>query len=143
MSEPMVLRISNPHRYDTLFGVSAYWGSLPDGASLIVAFAGVSKGGGGKIDQDLARLFPPTIGVGCGSSVPIGQIHRLKPDGNRRSDLPEILVPARGSVYAAVLIEMPAKLSPGPPPQFDLVQAEAGRVAGGCTFQIRGVPQTG
>lgn len=138
MNEPMVLRVSNPHLYDTRFRVRVHWGSLPRGVSLVVGLAGVPKGRG-RLNRKVSRLLPSAVDTGCGTRVQIdpSRIYRLAPAKNRLTDLPEILVPAGGSVFAVVRIQAPAKLPPGPAPQFDIVQLEANRVAGGCTVQLR------
>jgi len=138
MTDPVVLQLHNRHRTAALFRVRAHWGSLPDGIELLIGIAGLPAAKQ-PADPAAAELFPTVLDAGCGRRVALdpSNIHRLKPDAQRRSDLPEILIPAAQPLFAAIRIVTPAKLPPGPWPQFDVVQLEHGRVVGGCTIQIR------
>ena len=137
MSDSIVIGLHNRYRYATLFRMRVHWGSLPDGVVLVIGLAGLPKGTG-RVDRAAAKLLPATIDGGCGRQVALDPTHiyRPMPDKDRCSDLPEILIPAAQSVFAAIRIQTPATLPPGPPPQFDVMQLEDGRVIGGCTIQI-------
>jgi hypothetical protein len=139
MNEPIVLRIHNPHRHDTLFRILVYWGGLPDDVPLVVGLAGLSPGKT-QADPEAARLFPAEIDAGCGHKVKVepSHVYRLSPDKERHCKLPEILIPAQRAAFAVIGVGTMKKQPSGPQPQFDIVQMEGQRVVGGCTIQIRG-----
>jgi hypothetical protein len=142
MSEPIVLEIHNRHRYDTLFRVRAHWGSLPEGSALTIALLGLPAGKGPPADPAAAALFPPTIEAGDGRQVTLDptRVHRLAPDKDRQSDLPEFPIKGGQSVFAAIRVQTPPTLPRGRA-KFNLVQLESDRVIGGCTIEVR-APQS-
>ena len=141
MNEPVVLRIHNPHQHEALFRVVVHWGGLPEGARLVVGLVGEARTmaqaeGAGATPS----VLPPEIDVGCGRKVKIApsRVYRLAPDKQRRSELPELLIAAGQTAFAAIHVGAIAKLPPGPEPRFDVVQMEGARVVGGCTVRVRG-----
>ncbi len=138
MNEPVVLRIHNPHLHEALFRVVVHWGGLPEGAQLVVGLMGEAR----TVVQAVGAtppVLPPEIDVGCGRKVKTdpSRIYRLAPDKQRRSALPEVLIAAGQTAFAAIHVGAIATLPQGPAPRFDVVQMEGERVVGGCTVQVR------
>ena len=146
-SDTIVFSLHNVNLHDRLFRVAVYWGGLPEGTSLHLGFAGVKNVAGAAkpkpASNAVLKLFPAEIDTGCGRRVKLdpSRVYHLVPGKIRRSDVPEILIPAQRYVVAALCLQTPKKLPPGAPPQFDIVQMEGNRVVGGITIQVRGSVQ--
>ena len=142
--DPIVFHLHNSSPQDKLFRVVVYWGGLPESASLHLGFAGVKNVAVAPkrkpAGNAMLKLFPAEINAGCGRRVKLdpSRIYQLMPGKDRRSDVPEILIPAQQSVVAALRLRNPKKIPRGAPPQFDIVQMEGNRVVGGVTVQVRG-----
>jgi hypothetical protein len=152
---PIVLRLHNPHPHATLFRVVVHWGSLPDGAALLVAQGNPEQvrkspaadrkalqraGVRAANRQATARLSRVVEASRCGAAVDLRHfdVFEIFPDNERRSTLPEILIqPARPGI-AAIHLQLPPHKRRNAPPQFDIVQMEGARVVGGCTVLVRG-----
>jgi len=132
-AQPVLLRIHNNSRQAGLQQVAIYWGSLPAGTTVLVALSNGS--GGGAVAHDVlpvgvvsakseARRFP-------------AQIHA--PSG-WRAMLPEILVHNGKPGWIAILADLPRQYTR--PAQFDIVQFEGSRVAGGFTIKFAASSRT-
>jgi hypothetical protein len=151
---PVFLELHSPYGRDALFHLVVHWGSLAEGSGLHLVLdangsvgplasmrreelerAGIGLGGG-----DLRRIFDAAREERCGEPLRLrlDRIYRLRPDRERRSVLPEIVLrPGRPAIAALALVVPPPKPREAPP-RFDVVQMAGQRVVGGCTFQIGG-----
>jgi len=150
-AQPVLLRIHNNSRQAGLQQVAIYWGSLPAGTTVLVALSNGS--GGGAVAHDVlpvgvvsakseARRFPAEIDAGSDTRVTIGKadIFKIHAPSGGRAMLPEILVHNGKPGWIAILADLPRQYTR--PAQFDIVQFEGSRVAGGFTIKFAASSRT-
>lgn len=147
----LVLELHNPYSHEVLFHVVVYWGSLPTGARLYLAFgqpaprgplastktqdlerAGVTLG-----DRDARKYFDTPLEERCGEQIhlDLDRVYCLSPNEHRKTRLPEMLIGPERPAVAALRLVLPKQVE-GIPPQVDVVQMAGTRVVGGYTIRL-------
>jgi hypothetical protein len=150
---PFVVELHNPYSHEALFHLVVCWGSLPEDAHLYLALGGadprgplglvgtdaLEKAGVALGDGKARELFETPLETRCGEPIrlDLDRVYRLSPERQRRTALPEILIPSERPAVAALRLVLPRR-EDGGRAQFDLVQMAGARVVGGCTFVVAG-----